>query len=422
MSEVQTKKIVIDALPIEQTETMPELQPFPVECLPFQLQLFIAECTEHLTFHHDFISAGTLFSYGFTVRNSCTIYINSSWQEQPNIFCAFIAPSGTGKSHPLEYVLKPLRKIDSDSYKVFNDAKRDYEMLEKSVRLASPLPTLQQLLLNDSTLESLAKVHSQNPQGVVMVRDEFASWLQDMNKYRNGSDETQWLSIWSGKPIKVTRAGKEEPLIIESPCVSVIGTMQPALLPMFSANGRNVSGFIDRMLFVYPDNVKARYPSESEPNDTIIKDYQKSIIDTFQFTHGKKLTINLDRDSRLLFKRYQEQNVDLINDTENDWEKSLHAKYDNHVLRIALCLHIAEWSFSHSREIDLISNDTMQNAILIADWFRQNAYKVRFELYSTLVSNDKTNLVRTLSSQGMSVRQISEHTGIPKSTVQDYKY
>ena len=64
-----------------------------------------------------------------------------------------------------------------------------------------------------------------------------------------------WLSVWSGKPINIDRK-TGEPVFIPLPFISVCGTIQNGILNELAKDSRTQNGFIDRILFVMPDNLE----------------------------------------------------------------------------------------------------------------------------------------------------------------------
>ena len=119
------------------------------------------------------------------------------------------------------------------------------------------MPIWEQLLVTDFTPEALIEVHKFNKNGIGVYADELASWFKNFNRYNSGSEEQFWLSVWSGKPIRINRK-TSEPIFISLPFISVIGTIQPAVLKEL-AKDRTENGFMDRILFVIPDDLKKNY-------------------------------------------------------------------------------------------------------------------------------------------------------------------
>jgi putative DNA primase/helicase len=64
------------------------------------------------------------------------------------------------------------------------------------------------------------------------------------------------LRTWSNYPIAVDRKGRAEPIIIPMPFVSVVGGIQPSILPEL-ADGRE-DGFLERFLLSYPEPHRSR--------------------------------------------------------------------------------------------------------------------------------------------------------------------
>jgi hypothetical protein len=109
------------------------------------------------------------------------------------------------------------------------------------------------VVVDDTTVEALAGILESNPRGVLVARDELAGWVRAMDQYKSGkgADRQNWLSLWSNAPVSVDRKSNSEPVIVESPWVSVTGSIQPEILPDLS-DGRE-DGLLDRFLFAYPE-------------------------------------------------------------------------------------------------------------------------------------------------------------------------
>ncbi len=77
-------------------------------------------------------------------------------------------------------------------------------------------------------MEILAK----NPLGLTLYYDEFMGFLKSMDKYRSGDDVQKWLSIWSGKMIRVDRK-KQDSTLVTMPFMNNVGTIQTDVLIKF---------------------------------------------------------------------------------------------------------------------------------------------------------------------------------------------
>ncbi len=84
-----------------------------------------------------------------------------------------------------------------------------------------------------------------------------------MNQYKGGkgADSEFYLSAWGNTPYAVDRKNLEEPIILARPFLSVIGGLPPdRLTELQGHNGED--GFIQRILFAWPQPVEVRWTDE----------------------------------------------------------------------------------------------------------------------------------------------------------------
>ena len=212
------------------------------------------------------------------IGNSRRLKIRRGYEEGARIYAAIVAPPGSVKSPALRLVCGPVYEQQGRLKAHYNEARRQYaDDLEEYEHSAAPHwrardpeppdlrkpinPSAGHVFVENFTIESLAKILTQTPRGVLMIRDELTAWVLSLNQYRagRGADRQFFLSVWSGEPTKVDRAGKiEEPLIVIDPFVSVIGCIPPAKLAALDDGNDGEDGFIHRILFVYPRPVTRR--------------------------------------------------------------------------------------------------------------------------------------------------------------------
>ncbi|QNI55191.1 hypothetical protein SynBIOSE41_02700 [Synechococcus sp. BIOS-E4-1] len=157
-------------------------------------------------------------------------------------------------------VLAPLNKWDELSDQIEKEEKARQEDLPKDQQ--KKVPAARQRIASDTTFEGMAKSLT-NPMtfGLVMARDELSAWIGSMDAYRKGGaakDRPQWLSMWSGEGIDITRSGADR-LIVSETAVSVYGSIQQdtlgGILSGEDAASRGGDGFWSRFLWVIPPYV-----------------------------------------------------------------------------------------------------------------------------------------------------------------------
>ncbi|MDB5349221.1 MAG: hypothetical protein JWN86_468 [Planctomycetota bacterium] len=132
---------------------------------------------------------------------------------------------------------------------------------------------------------------AQNPRGLLQVLDEASTLTSSMNQYRGGkgSDRQWYMSAWSGEARIVDRKGNADnaPIHIPNQFLCVVGGMVPDMIgSLCDAKGRH-EGFIDRILFTYPDPVpKTGWQEEGVP-ETVSAEWSELV----RRLHARPLTV-----------------------------------------------------------------------------------------------------------------------------------
>jgi hypothetical protein len=119
-------------------------------------------------------------------------------------------------------------------------------------------PTLRRLIVNDSTFEALHRMMSQNPAGILLVRDELTGWLSRLDLEENGPERSFALQAWNGdSDYTIDRIGRGT-IHVPACCMSILGGIQPGRLRSYLAetlrDGPGNDGLMQRFqLSVWPD-------------------------------------------------------------------------------------------------------------------------------------------------------------------------
>jgi putative DNA primase/helicase len=110
----------------------------------------------------------------------------------------------------------------------------------------------------DATFEKLHEILSENPAGVIVVRDELIGWLGDLEKPGRESERAFYLQAWNGDSgFTVDRIGRGS-IHVPFVCVSLLGNIQPSRLRGYLADtlasGPSDDGLVQRFqILVWPD-------------------------------------------------------------------------------------------------------------------------------------------------------------------------
>lgn len=119
---------------------------------------------------------------------SRTVEVKGSWQESGNLYLVLVGDSGIGKSHCFKVMLKPVWDEDLRQKQAWeNDlaaylAEMETRAKEKSEVSGLPIkPVRKQYIVEDSTIEAIGKISSENPRGLIWMADELAGLLGNLD-------------------------------------------------------------------------------------------------------------------------------------------------------------------------------------------------------------------------------------------------
>lgn len=213
------------------------------------------------------------------------------WLVIPNLWGAIVGHSGLQKSPPAREAMHPAYRLASqmralhkkkvaewDAAKVVASVEqavakaRIRKAAEKGFRSkaqlkeiaakanaenALPAPIEPRLLVNDVTLAKLGEILANNPNGLILYRDELIGFLRSLEMQGHESDRGFFLEAWNGNGSYVfDRIGRGQ-VNVPHCCVSIFGTIQPGPLAKYlrgSFSGEEADGFIPRFqILLYPD-------------------------------------------------------------------------------------------------------------------------------------------------------------------------
>ena len=272
---------------------LPTAPPFPVDVLPVATRRFVREAAAAIGCPPEMMAVPLLGTLSAGIGASRVVQLKRGWREGATLFLAVVAPPGAKKTPAAKAATAPvwarqveLRRRYKNEREVYeaecrrwkNGSSEDSENEESDDEEPDPEPpeepTLGRTVVEDTTTEALFAILEENPRGVLAGKDELAGWLRSMNQYKGGkgSDRQVWLSIWSNSETVIDRKGKAEPIIVPRPFVSLVGSVQPEVLPDL-ARGPD-DGLLDRFLVSYPELKRTRI-SDAEISDEASAEFEQ---------------------------------------------------------------------------------------------------------------------------------------------------
>ena len=404
----------VKAVEIERPEIEKEDLEFPLEIFPEPIQAYILQNQKTLGHSVDYMACSLLWVIGICLGNSCKAQVKVGWTEPANVWIGLIGRAGLGKTPSINATIFPLNKKNSFEIKQFQNEYRkwkDYVSLstkERKDHEEIQEPKRNQFIVNDVTIEALADLHEEMEMGLGVFKDELNGWIKDMNKYKPGSDLEFWLSCWSNQQAILTRKTAKSSFI-DSPCIQVLGGIQPGIFGQISTDENKDNGFLDRLLVCFPEKEIDPY-NRNSINQEVIEWYEAYIMQFYNIIRQKVLSIDkfgeiekkiirFTQDAEVEYERIFNNITSLQNSDEvNEYVKSMLAKQKSYVIRFSLLLNSIN-SYNDGTDFDWISKDSVLRAEKLSNYFIAMSKKIKVQSIET---GELRDFVKSMKGQSNS--------------------
>jgi Protein of unknown function (DUF3987) len=226
----------------------------------------------------DYVAATVLSVAASAIGASRRAQVRPGWKEAPTLWFALIGNPSAGKSPALDAALAPFRALENFQRRKAEEEVKKWKEREQIAVLAKSAwsstvkkaikegsgapdkpaemelgsrPHIPRLVVQDSTIERLADILSNQPRGTLMFRDELAGWLEGMSRYSSGSDRPFWLEAYGAGTFTVERMSRP-PVTVQSLSACVIGGIQPDRLESLML-AQDDDGLLARFIPIWPN-------------------------------------------------------------------------------------------------------------------------------------------------------------------------
>jgi hypothetical protein len=267
-------------------ETLPPVLPFNLDLLPEAFRALVADVAERMQVPADYPAVVAVLCLAGVVSRRAVVQPkaqDSSWVVVPNLWGGIIAPPGFMKSPVMAAMVRPLLDIQADWRQQYEEDLAEYEQEKEEYELrraawrdqfkaaakkgrgaperpddAPEEPTLRRLIINDATFEALHQTMSENPAGVLVIRDELTGWWSQLDRAGREGERAFCLQAWNGDTgHTIDRIGRGT-IHVEHCCMSMVGGIQPGRLRSYLVDaledGPSNDGLVQRFqVLVWPD-------------------------------------------------------------------------------------------------------------------------------------------------------------------------
>ncbi len=394
--------------PVQIKSELPDVDKFPMEILPSSFEGFVGDVSKRMQNSSDFVAVGLIVALSSVIGNKFAVHPKQKddWLIVPNLWGALVGKPSSMKSPTLAEALKPISKLESSAKeqhikelkeyatdekfnklqvkKANKDAEKlikegDAEGARKVLGVVGELkqqPIRGRFKVNDSTIEKLGELLNQNPNGLLLERDELSGFIQGLEKHDRQSDKAFYLESWNGdSSFTYDRIGRGT-LDISKVTVSIVGGIQPDKIKKqvqgAIRSDESNDGFIQRFqLMVYPD-IDNKWSYVDEYPSKQAKDRVNEVFE-------RLASIEADEQIKLRFSPdAQEIFIEWLTEHEKKLRSGLHPAIESHLTKyrslvpsLALIIYLAE-----SSEYEAINQQSVIKACAWASYLESHMHRV----------------------------------------------
>lgn len=430
-------------------ERLAPVMPFDPAWLPESLRDWVIDIVERSQVPPDFPAIGAMVALASIVGRKVGIRPKrrDDWLVVPNLWGAAVGRPGVMKTPALREVLQPLTRLEIRSQKTFKSDRKAHEAAAFVARIRrkeaeraiketigqkrdalsiarhaieqEPAPLIRRrYLANDATVEKLGELLNENPNGILVFRDELVGLLRSLDKQGQECARAFYLEAWDGAGrFTYDRIGRGT-IDIESVTVSILGGVPPGPLRNYlvsaSEGGRLDDGLMQRFqLLVWPD-VSPEWKNVDRWPDTVAK---KLAFDTFtrlDGLQGAAIGAEQEGDDGIPFLRFSEDAQNVFDGWRERLEHRVRsgdeqpaieahlAKFRSLVPSLALLIHLA------AGHVGPVGVDPLEKALRWAEYLESHARRVYGSVSPRGAGRDRAELDEFIRARGgtITVREL----------------
>ena len=363
----------------------------PLDVFPAKLQDMVLALARQENYSIEYTMASLIAGASTAIGNSVNIRIRGGWISSPILYMILVGRPGMGKTPPLDFAFRPIRKLDAKAIKQFKADMEYYNSILENQKgkkdensSLPPKPILKRTIISDFTPEALIRVLDDNSRGIVVYVDEIMGMFNAVNQYSKGQLIEQLLTAFSGKPLDVSRCSMPIPIHVERPFINIVGTMQTTRVHELVDKGYKDNGLLDRIIFVYPSSQEISdwqidedsYSSSFEKYSGLWEEVINKICE-IDFSSDESYdgilqnVLNFSQEASAYFTDWRNSLIKNINQIKDDGlVDSRVMKIPMITARLALVFQILRWACGEVHK-DFVDIDSTKSAIRLSTYFEE---------------------------------------------------
>ncbi|MCH7872128.1 MAG: DUF3987 domain-containing protein [Planctomycetes bacterium] len=426
------------------TDALASVPTFDPNLLPSGIRDWIIDVAERTQCPIEYPAVGAMIALASVVGRKVAIRPKQldDWQVTPNLWGGIIGPPGVLKTPALREALKPLVRLEIEAKQAHDGNVAQFKVAEavatatkknaqKAIAnaaengddpqtLAAELlgnephaPIRRRYLTNDPTVEKLGALLQENPNGLLVFRDELVGLLRSLDKQGQECARSFYLESWNGDGrFTFDRIGRGT-LDIEACCVSIVGGIQPGpfreYLLRAMENGALDDGLVQRFqLLVWPDTSERwinvdRWPDATAKQRafdvfTRLDTLDPLMLDATDRDDEGRMFLRFNGDAQGQFDAWRADLEHRLRSGQDSPAIEAHlAKYRSLIPTLALLIHLADGSTGS------VGDDALRRAIRWGEFLESHARRIYGTVFHGANCRGDKKLIDSIRKCGSSV-------------------
>lgn len=281
----------------------------PAQSLPSSIERFARSEARRKGVSMAFAAAAAVGVTAAAIGASLRIQVrqhDTDWTEPASLWLALVAEPGRAKSPTISEATRPLRDLDGEHYRA---CKAQHEIWAAQVQAhkkqkGAPAPgrepAIRRVTVDDVTFEMQARIHADNPRGLLRTPDELMGFFGSFGAYKQkgDGDRTQMLRLFDGGSIMMDRVGAGS-IRADHALMGIVAGTQPEKIEKI-ARDLGADGMLQRFLFVLDDGAERRGLDEA-PDARAAQTYRTMLRSLATADYGFTNKVRMGSDAQAVF-------------------------------------------------------------------------------------------------------------------------
>lgn len=197
--------------------------PLDLANVPEPVAAFARSCSSAYGFDLSGLVMAALTAAAAMMDDGYQLEVMPRWHVSARLWTVLIGKSASGKSPILKKATAPIKAKH-------NEFAAEYDRACESLQSGEPRPIRLALYTSDATIEALSERLRENPRGMLVLTEEFSSWIGGIDSSSKGDaakNRGNWLQLYDGGSYQVDRVMRGS-ILIENWGASILTASTPS--------------------------------------------------------------------------------------------------------------------------------------------------------------------------------------------------